>query len=85
MENFMQMIIKYLYFHKAGNVTVSLNYFNTWQYCRVECFLHLCKYSSNDVLSHVPVMCWLKNKRPTSCHLLFYFTSYVLNMFWTLI
>ena len=27
----------------------------------------------------------LKNKRPTLCHLLFYFTSYVLNMFWTLI
>jgi hypothetical protein len=26
----------------------------------------------------------LKNKRPTSCHLLFYFTSYVLNIFWTL-
>ena len=28
---------------------------------------------------------WLKNKRPTWCHLLFYFTSYVLNMFRTLI
>ena len=27
----------------------------------------------------------LKNKRPTCCHLLFYFTSYVLNMFRTLI
>ena len=27
----------------------------------------------------------LKNKRPASCHLLFYFTSYVLNMFRTLI
>ena len=27
----------------------------------------------------------LKNKRPTSCHLLFYFTAYVLNMFQTLI
>ena len=27
----------------------------------------------------------VKNKRPTWCHLLFYFTSYVLNMFWTLI
>ena len=27
----------------------------------------------------------LKNKRPTWCHLLFYFTSYVLNMFQTLI
>ena len=26
-----------------------------------------------------------KNKRPTWCHLLFYFTSYVLNMFRTLI
>jgi len=26
----------------------------------------------------------LKNKRPTWCHLLFYFTSYVLNMFRTL-
>ena len=28
---------------------------------------------------------WLKNDRPTWCHLLFYFTSYVLNMFRTLI
>jgi len=27
----------------------------------------------------------LKNKRPTWCHLLFYFTSYVLNMFRILI
>ena len=27
----------------------------------------------------------LKNKKPTWCHLLFYFTSYVLNMFRTLI
>jgi len=27
----------------------------------------------------------LKNKRPNWCHLLFYFTSYVLNMFQTLI
>ena len=27
----------------------------------------------------------MKNKRPTWCHLLFHFTSYVLNMFWTLI
>ena len=27
----------------------------------------------------------LKNKRPTWCHLLFYFTSYVFNMFRTLI
>ena len=27
----------------------------------------------------------LKNERPTWCHLLFYFTSYVLNMFRTLI
>jgi len=28
---------------------------------------------------------YLKNKRPTCCHLLFYFTSYVLNTFRTLI
>ena len=28
---------------------------------------------------------YLKNKRPTWCHLLIYFTSYVLNMFRTLI
>jgi len=27
----------------------------------------------------------IENKRPTLCHLLFYFTSYVLNMFRTLI
>jgi len=39
------------------------------------------------------ILCWvantlisqLKNKRPTWCHLLFYFTSYVLNMFRILI
>jgi len=29
--------------------------------------------------------CYLKNKRPTWCHLPFYFTSYVLSMFQTLI
>ena len=28
---------------------------------------------------------FLKNRRPTLCHLLFYFTSFVLNMFRTLI
>ena len=28
---------------------------------------------------------WLKNKRPTWCHLLFYFTFYMLNMFRTLV
>jgi len=28
---------------------------------------------------------FFKNKRPTCCHLLFYFTSYALNMFRTLI
>ena len=28
---------------------------------------------------------WLKNERPTWCHLLFYFTFYLLNMFRTLI
>jgi len=28
---------------------------------------------------------WLKNKRSIWCHLLFYFTSYVVNMFRTLI
>jgi len=32
-----------------------------------------------------PVSLMLKNKRPNWCHLLFYFTSYVRNMFWTLI
>ena len=31
------------------------------------------------------VIVWLKNEKPTWCHLLFYFTSYVLNMFRTLI
>ena len=45
--------------------------------------------------SHIHIACcckiffkytyYLKNKRPTWCHLLFYFTSYVLNMFRTLI
>ena len=37
----------------------------------------------------LPYKAWtfyqLKNERTTWCHLLFYFTSYVLNMFWTLI
>ena len=40
------------------------------------------------LISHtcmLPTKHLLKNKRPTWCHLLFYFTSYVLNMFWTLI
>jgi len=32
---------------------------------------------------HIPT--WLKNKRPTWCQLLFHFTSYVFNMFRTLI
>ena len=48
---------------------------------------------SDTTLSHIydPVFQFrrfsvtLKNKRPTWCHLLFYFTSYVLNMFRTLI
>ena len=31
------------------------------------------------------IIIMLKNKRPTWCHLLFYFNSYVLNMFQTLI
>jgi len=45
--------------------------------------------------SHIHIACccniffkytyYLKNKRLTSCHLLFYFTSYVLNMFRILI
>jgi len=31
------------------------------------------------------IIVYLKNKRPTWCHLQFYFTSYVLNMFRTLV
>jgi len=38
------------------------------------------------VVRLLSVLTWqLKNNRPTCCHLLFYFTSYVLNMFQTLI
>ena len=36
-------------------------------------------------MSGIILVLSLKNKRPTWCHLLFYFTSYVLNMFRTLI
>ena len=44
-----------------------------WQYTWILCLLDL-------------VSLWqLKNKRPTLCHLLLYFISYVLNMFRTLI
>ena len=53
-------------------------------------------FLENDCIEHVwtlndkNIICQthhllLKNKRPTWCHLLFYFTSYVLNMFRTLI
>jgi len=37
-----------------------------------------------SLLDHASLW-YLKNKGPTWCHLLFYFTSYVLNTFWTLI
>jgi len=54
---------------------------STVMYCEkyyFECILSLMKCKSNENKSK------LKNKRPTWCHLLFYFTSYVLNMFRTL-
>ena len=35
--------------------------------------------------SSIKFIKYMKNKRPTWCHLLFYFTSYVLNMFRTLL
>ena len=41
--------------------------------------------SINWYTVHLQSFHYLKNKRPTWCHLLFYFTSYVLNMFRTLI
>jgi len=46
-----------------------------------------CKYWTikHTMLYYSPTEERLKNKRPTWCHLLFYFTSYVLNMFQTLI
>ena len=47
------------------------------RYYRVVLVLHL--------LKHLQIFNLLKDERPTWCHLLFYFTSYVLNMFRTLI
>ena len=47
-----------------------------------QCFLNV---RSNLCLLDRASSWWLKNKRPTWCHLLFYFTSYVVNMFRTLI
>ena len=46
--------------------------------------------SSKKEILNIKCVFWfylqqLKNERPTWCHLLFYFTSYVLNMFRTLI
>jgi len=38
-----------------------------------------------EILQLVQTLKYLKNTRPTWCHLLFYFTSYVLGMFRTLI
>ena len=46
-----------------------------WIMNSTRCTVHASKYA----------ILWLKNKRPTCRHLLFYFTSYVLNMFRTLI
>jgi len=43
-----------------------------------------CLVSSIQPIQGLSSMYNLKNKRPTWCHLLFYFTSYVLNMFRTL-
>ena len=42
-------------------------------------------YPASNLYKFVPNNMRLKNKRPTWCHLLFYFTTYVLNMFRTLI
>ena len=48
------------------------------------------KFKLNEIKNVITKHCkqyekQLKNKRPTWCHLLFYFTSYALNMFRTLI
>jgi len=42
-------------------------------------------HTENRLFTDDNIIWYLKNKRPTWCHLLFYFTSYVLNMFRTLI
>ena len=43
-------------------------------------------HSKKNWVRYDKPLCWLKNERPTWCRLLFYyFTSYVLNMFRTLI
>jgi len=45
-----------------------------------------CMLSSHSIiLPTTALFLYLKNKGPTWCHLLFYFTSYVLNMFRTFI
>ena len=55
----------------------------TWQYPVKQFPVQILKTISS--LSDRASLWQLKNKRPTWCHLLFYFTSYVLNMFRTLI
>ena len=44
----------------------------------------ICETRTGQQMAHLHERL-LKNERPTWCHLLFYFTSYVLNMFRTLI
>ena len=58
-----------------------------WLYVLREFGLDHFKNVANKVFTRTKKkgIVYLKNKRPTWCHLLFYFTSYVLNMFRTLI
>ena len=51
-------------------------------------FLRVCHHVPRQVYQYpiwAELQKYLKNERPTWCHLPFYFTSYVLNMFRTLI
>ena len=57
--------------------TFSWVFTNSW-YIWSAC----CSFRTYRSINHLSL---LKNKRPTWCHLLFYLTSYVLNMFRTLI
>ena len=56
-----------------------------WIYNTCLCSMDRASYNMAIIIQQVATEYNLKNKRPTWCHLLFYFTSYVLNVFRTLI
>ena len=54
-------------------------------YVNIRLLLCTCNHMWISCLLDRASLWYLKNKRPTWCRLPFYFTSYVLNTFWTLI